>query len=735
MLTNIWRYSHFALAVSSALFIVLATVTGIILALEPIENQLRSYALPEHTQLSLADVVDSLQGRYEEVLDIEVNADHFVKAAVVSWDDESLSGDFYVDPSSGAKIADIPDKRPLFKFMTNLHRSLFLKTPGRIFVGVTSFFLFLIALTGGLLFIKRQRGLRNFFAKVVKEDFAQYYHVVSGRVMLIPVAVVALTGVYLSLLRFSLIPDPAPYLTGSPKEVTAVPELPVSEFDIFRQTPLSAVRKLEFPFSSDVEDFYVLDLQDRQLKINQKTGEVIEERRYPFVKLASEWSFNVHTGTGSILWSLVLTMAGVNILYFVYSGALISYRRLTSGVKNKFTPEEAEFVILVGSENGSTRQFGKILQQALIQQGQRVFLDDLNGYQSYPNLKQLVILTSTYGTGDPPANAGKFLELFAQHPPAPMEYAVVGFGSLAYPDFCQFALDIDAALKGNDQYRACSKPFLIHNKSYTSFQTWANKWSAQVRLPLELPAQLAGKKVKLQPMTVIDREVVHDGYNETFLLRLKTGNSKSFQSGDLLAVYPPDDPIERQYSIARVPQGQILLSIKLHEQGLCSNYLRNLGPGDTLQAGVQHNKGFHLPSRARSVILIANGTGMAPFLGMIEDGGVSRRIDLFWGGRNHRSYSLYQSRIEKALAAGKLHSCRVALSQQADHPHKYVQDLVKKEGYEIVEKLKEGGTIMICGSIAMQNGVLEVLEERCKEFLGIKLDHFQRRKQILMDCY
>ena len=157
MVRSVWRYSHFALAISSSLFILLATLTGLVLAFEPIDTKLQAFRSPGSTFLTLGPVIDTLTSVYDEILDLEVDANGFVKVAVISME-EDLNGDFYVNPNNGKKIGDIPNKRPIFEFTTNLHRSLFLKTPGRIFVGLTSFFLLLIAGTGFLLLLKRQKG-------------------------------------------------------------------------------------------------------------------------------------------------------------------------------------------------------------------------------------------------------------------------------------------------------------------------------------------------------------------------------------------------------------------------------------------------------------------------------------------------------------------------------------------------------------------------------------------------
>ena len=734
MTVTIWRYSHFALAVSSALFILLATVTGAVLAFEPIQNKLQAFTVPGAQELTLAQVIDTLGRQYDEVLEIAADANQSYQVSVISMD-ESLNGDFYINPFNGQKIAEIPPKHPLFEFMTNLHRSLFLKTTGRIFVGITAFFLLLLALTGSILLIKRQKGIRNFFGRIVKEDVWQYYHVVTGRWMLIPILIIAFTGVYLSLLRFSIIPEAESVLVRRTDNLASEPALAFSEFDIFQEVKLADLRKLEFPFSPDVEDVFILSLQDRQLKINQKTGDIVEELRYPLINIFSDWNFNLHTGTGSILWSLILFVASLNLLFFLYSGLTISYKRLRFRITNKFSPEESEILILVGSENGSTRRFGKVLQTALQKAGQKVYLDELNHYRVYERLRQLVILTSTYGDGDPPANATQFVQLLQQQPPPrPMAYSVVGFGSLAYPNFCQFAIDVDTQLREQDAFQPIGdKPFLIHNRSYPSFKTWAEKWSEQLGLRLDLPAQLHPHKVKLHDFEIIGKRTENDGYTNTFILSLRSKTSR-FQSGDLLGVVPPADPVERWYSIAAIPKNNILLAIRRHDLGVCSTYLDELKVGDSLKASIKKNADFHFPDQGKPVILIANGTGIAPYLGMIQRNKGDSPIHLYWGGRTTTSWELYRDWIGRAISNGSLSSFQTAFSRE-DTAFKYVQDLIRKDGSIIARQLENGASLMICGSILMQNGVLAVLEDISLSHLGIHLNQFQQNGQILMDCY
>jgi sulfite reductase (NADPH) flavoprotein alpha-component len=50
---------------------------------------------------------------------------------------------------------------------------------------------------------------------------------------------------------------------------------------------------------------------------------------------------------------------------------------------------------------------------------------------------------------------------------------------------------------------------------------------------------------------------------------------------------------------------------------VCSNFLNNFTESKTIKAKIKRNLDFHFPAYANEVIMIANGTGIAPFIGMI----------------------------------------------------------------------------------------------------------------------
>ena len=143
------------------------------------------------------------------------------------------------------------------------------------------------------------------------------------------------------------------------------------------------------------------------------------------------------------------------------------------------------------------------------------------------------------------------------------------------------------------------------------------------------------------------------------------------------------------------------------------------------------NNEFQFPISAKEVVMIANGSGIAPFLGMINDENHNHTKNyLFWGGRTKESYKIYSKYIDKAFYSKKLSGFYLCFSNE-ESQKKYVQNsLIEKE--ELISRvLKNNGVIMICGSIAMGNGVLETLENISASKLNMPLN----MNQIKTDCY
>ncbi|CAG5073019.1 hypothetical protein DYBT9623_04548 [Dyadobacter sp. CECT 9623] len=731
MTISIWRYSHLALAVSSFLLLTLASVTGILLAFQPISEKLQSYRSEHFSETNLSTTLPLLRKQYPGISSLSVDANEFVQVQGSGNDGKKLLA--YVDPATG-KILGVPEpKSEFFEWVTALHRSLFLHEAGRFFVGLTAFLLLLITVSGTMLIVQRQRGFKRFFTKIVNENFAQYYHVVLGRLSLIPIFILALSGTYLSLARFGLI-DTA--RISADVDFDAIREEPVknaAEFEIFRKTRLSEVQTIEFPFSEDPEDYYTLKLKDRELTVNQITGDILTTVKYPSATILTELSLDLHTGRTNAVWAIIIAIASANILFFIYSGFAITLKRRAGRVRNKYSAAESEYIILVGSENGSTFGYANAIHKQLIGSGKAAFVTELNNYTVFPKASHMIVMSATYGLGNPPTNAAQFAKVLEKYPqPNSVHYSVVGFGSHGYPDFCKFAFEADNLFAKQKWAVPLLEIHTVNDKSPEEFGQWATTWSQHAGIPLTVDSgSMVTRQDPLQSLIVVEKtEIEKPG--ESFLIKLKPKRRTNFTSGDLLAIYPANDHRERLYSIGKIGK-DIQLSVKLHEQGLGSEYLYRLGTGSLLNARIVSNPHFHFPQRATSVIMISNGTGIAPFLGMIDQQKPNADTYLYCGFRDRASFGLYKNSIDKNVADHKLRSLQIAYSREGEK--QYVKDLLSRDELLVAEVLNKEGVIMLCGSLSMQTNVIELLEQICQDRLGKSVSYYQSRSQILMDCY
>jgi len=103
--------------------------------------------------------------------------------------------------------------------------------------------------------------------------------------------------------------------------------------------------------------------------------------------------------------------------------------------------------ILWGSQTGSAEGFAKKLSKALGSSGHSPTVIDMANatVEQLSSIQNLLVITSTYGDGEPPDNALGFHTALhaADIALANLHYAVFALGDSSYPEFCKCGHDFD----------------------------------------------------------------------------------------------------------------------------------------------------------------------------------------------------------------------------------------------------------------------------------------------------
>ncbi|KAF7194888.1 NADPH--cytochrome P450 reductase [Pseudocercospora fuligena] len=161
--------------------------------------------------------------------------------------------------------------------------------------------------------------------------------------------------------------------------------------------------------------------------------------------------------------------------------------------------------------------------------------------------------------------------------------------------------------------------------------------------------------------------------------------------------------------------------------GLCTNHLlgvqrRFLGQEKTQETRINafvRKSTFKLPAlQSQPIVMIAAGTGIAPFRGFLQErarlmkmGREIGRTILFFGCRNEAQDYLYKSEIQEFLNMPGLNlSVVTAFSRPADGQKIYVQQRVQENADEICDLVaNRDANFYICGSAAMARDVSKIL--------------------------
>lgn len=105
--------------------------------------------------------------------------------------------------------------------------------------------------------------------------------------------------------------------------------------------------------------------------------------------------------------------------------------------------------VLWGSQTGNAQNLANVIGDSL--EEFEVEVHDMGSMdpETIHQIENLIIVTSTYGDGEPPDNASEWMSFikFAEDLDLThLRYAVIGLGDTYYPHFCQAGKDFDEYL-------------------------------------------------------------------------------------------------------------------------------------------------------------------------------------------------------------------------------------------------------------------------------------------------
>ncbi|MBZ4015599.1 cytochrome P450 [Streptomyces purpurogeneiscleroticus] len=176
----------------------------------------------------------------------------------------------------------------------------------------------------------------------------------------------------------------------------------------------------------------------------------------------------------------------------------------------------------------------------------------------------------------------------------------------------------------------------------------------------------------------------------------------------------------RHYSVSSSPalDGRHAdLMVSLLPGGTGSSHLHTLKAGDTVLARVQPCRdAFRIdPADGTPVIMVAAGTGLAPFRGAVADrtaaAGPLAPALLFFGCDAPDADFLHAEELRAAEAAGAV-GVRPAFSERPEDGRRFVQHRIAADGEEVWRLLESGARVYVCGDGSrMAPGVREAFRE------------------------
>lgn len=225
--------------------------------------------------------------------------------------------------------------------------------------------------------------------------------------------------------------------------------------------------------------------------------------------------------------------------------------------------------VLYGSQTGTSEGLAKKLLKTLKKGNFSPEVHDMATYDrtKLSTEKNLLIITSTYGDGEPPDAAAE-LHGWLMGADAPslagVSFSVLALGDTSYPDFCKCGIEFDTRLEALGGTRIYPRvdvdvdpdaPFAEWSKGVLTLLAPAGTATAGADREAAEPAEVGYSKTNPFPSPVVTNFNLNGpGEKQTHHIALSLeGSDLSYEVGDALGVYPLNPPDVVDEIIANLP--------------------------------------------------------------------------------------------------------------------------------------------------------------------------------------
>jgi sulfite reductase (NADPH) flavoprotein alpha-component len=210
--------------------------------------------------------------------------------------DEGRPGAAVIDPATGKGVgtADTP---ALERWVTNLHRSLFLGDAGRIVAAGGAAAMLVLSLSGVALVTRRTGGWRRVLSPL-KGPLSGRLHVEIARIAVVGLLLSSATALWMSASTFDLGPE-GPGAPPFPRQVSGRTGFAPADMPLLRDTPVAELRELTFPYPGDATDVFTLKTDAGEGYVDQGTGALLAWSDLGAWDRATETIYMLHTGKGA----------------------------------------------------------------------------------------------------------------------------------------------------------------------------------------------------------------------------------------------------------------------------------------------------------------------------------------------------------------------------------------------------------------------------------------------------